>query len=383
MKLLIHHHTKAYVDNKGIWLQSFIGSWVSELSKYFNEIGLLINVNDVKEKAHDYLINNDNVVVHNYGIHNYTSKKKLNENIINTCREVSLEYDVLLIRGITPKQKIIFDNCKINKKVFLLVGSISNSKPLIKFNKTDILVWVLYWVRINELKNIAKKSRVIANSKGVVDELFNLFQIKASYVPTNTISKNQFIPFAEKTIKKPIQVLFCGRVTEDKGIEELITAISIINAKGYNANLDIVGNCSSIYKTNLQLKISNLKLLSKVKFYGFVAFGDELLQFYKSSDIYVLPSWHEGFPHSIWEAAASCTPVITTAVGGIPSILNDEDVLFCKVKEPSDLANCIIKVFSNPIENKARVKSLHRLAQNYSSEKCAQIMYNTISGNEA
>jgi glycosyltransferase involved in cell wall biosynthesis len=382
MKLLIHHHTQAYVDDKGIWLQSFIGSWICELSKYFNKIGLLIKVNDVKGKAHDFLINNQNVVVHNYGIQNCNSRKELNKKIINTCKEVSLEYDILLIRGITPKQKIVFDNCKINKKAFLLVGSITNSKPILKLNKISIIVWGLYWVRMNQLKKIAKASQVLANSKGIVDELFNLFQIKASFVPTNTISNTDFLPVKEKTISKPINILFCGRVREDKGIEELIKSLSIINNKQYSAKLDIVGDYSEHYKSKLKMLIAKLDLSSSVIFHGFVAFGNELFKFYKASDIYVLPSWHEGFPHSIWEAAANCTPVITTPVGGIPSVLGNKDVLFCKVKDPENIAKCIIQTFEYPIKTNARIKSLHSLAQNYSSEKCAQIMFNTISGNE-
>ena len=383
MKLLIHHHTQAYIDDNGIWLQSFIGSWINELSQYFTKIGLLIKVNDVREKEHDYLINNDSIVIHNYGIQNCSSRRKLNKKIIKVCKEISLDYDVLLIRGITPKQKIVFDYCQINKKVFLLVGSINDSKPLLIFNKISFIVWVLYWVRIYELKNIAKTSQILANSKGVVSELFNLFEITASFVPTNTISNAQFLPITEKIINKPINILFCGRVRQDKGIEELIEALAIVNLKDFSVTLDIVGHCSELYRNKLEILISNLKLSSNVTFHGFVTFGDELLHFYRTSDIYILPSWHEGFPHSIWEAAASCTPVITTPVGGISSTLSQEEVLFCKVKDPKYLANCIIKTFKDPLETKARVKSLYHLAQNYSSEKCAQITFNTISTNES
>ena len=42
VRLLIHHHAVAFQDSKGIWLQSFIAEWVIHLSKYFEEIGLLL-----------------------------------------------------------------------------------------------------------------------------------------------------------------------------------------------------------------------------------------------------------------------------------------------------------------------------------------------------
>lgn len=379
MKLLIHHHTRAYVDEKGIWLQSFIGSWVRELSKYFSEIGLLINVSNTKMETQDYLVSENNVVAHNY---NCKSRRDLNKNIITTCRNLSFKYDILIIRGITPKQKIVFDNCRVNRKAFLLVGSIKNSKPVLKINKRRIIEWFLYWVRIYQLKKIAKSSKIYANSKAAVDELFNFLNINASVIPTNTISNTDFIPFQQKKISSPINLLFCGRVREDKGIEELIKALSLVLAQGYFAKLEIVGDCSKSYKDKLKTLIENLELSSNVTFRGFVEFGDKLFDFYKGSDIYILPSWHEGFPHSIWEAAANCIPVITTSVGGIPSILGRKHVLFCRVKNSKSIADCIIQTIEDPVATCARLESLYSLAQNYSSERCAEIMYNIVSGSD-
>lgn len=380
MKLLIHHHTRAYVDENGIWLQSFIGSWVSELSKYFSEIGLLINVSNTKIETQDYLVAKNNVVAHKYNDYNCNSRRKLNKKIITACRKISFKYDILIIRGMTPKQKIVFDNCRVNTKVFLLVGSIKNSKPVLKINKRRIIEWFLYWVRIYQLKKIAKSSRIYANSKAAVDELFNLLNIKASIIPTNTLSNTDFIPFKQKKISSPINLLFCGRVREDKGIEDLIRALPLVLGQGYFVKLEIVGDCSKSYKDKLKALIENLELSSNVTFSGFVEFGDKLFDCYQASDIYVLPSWHEGFPHSIWEAAANCIPVITTSVGGIPSILESKHVLFCRVKSSKDIADCIIQTIENPVATCARLESLHSLAQNYSSERCAEIMYNTVSG---
>ena len=51
-------------------------------------------------------------------------------------------------------------------------------------------------------------------------------------------------------------------------------------------------------------------------------------QHLKNSSILVLPSYHEGFSHIIWEAAVMKVPVIVTDVGGIKSLITGNDAYF-------------------------------------------------------
>lgn len=379
MKILIHHHTKPCLSNKGIHVQSFIGSWISELSNYFTQIGLLMQTDHELKKEHDFLLSNDNIVLHDYKEINTPSFFQRNQYLINVCKEISYKYDVLLIRGITPKQKIIYDNCDIKKKYFLMVGSLNDSRPRLKINKTGLIVWFLYWSRRRELKNIAKGAQLFSNSKGVVKELQEIFKTEAIFTPTNTINSKDFIPFKDFYPTKKIRVLFCGRVVKEKGIEELLIAIEAVRSKGLDVMIDIVGKCPPEYEPKLFNLLKQLKVpSSKINFHGFIPFGEKLLEFYRNSDIYILPSWHEGFPHSIWEAAASCTPVIVSPVGGIPSLITNQDVLFCKLKDSNSIAECIIKIINNPRTTNEQIRSLYKLAFTYNSNKCAQLMFNEI-----
>jgi len=143
----------------------------------------------------------------------------------------------------------------------------------------------------------------------------------------NTI--RPMIPFTEKdivfdrvyNINQSSKILFLGRIAYDKGIEELLNAASLLKKTGYRFVLDIVGNGKFI--ENAKQITSNLNLSDTVKFHGPVYDIKEIKEFYSNADIYILPTYHEGFPRTLYEAMIFGTPIITTLVGGISSLMRD------------------------------------------------------------
>jgi len=379
-RILIHHHAVAFVENERIWIQSFIGVWVQELSHHFDEIGLLLQVSSSKRKEQDYAIISQNVKVHNLNPSYQLHLVSRNRYIRQICKTVSPLYDILLIRGITPRQKLVFDNCAIGHKCFLLVGSLIDSKPVIHLNKVSLITWLLSRLRWKELHTISKSAHMFANSPAIVQEISDILRVQAGFMPTNTISKRDFKPFVIKTIEKSAKLLFCGRVVKEKGIEELIDAVRELRDIDIQVSLEVIGSIMEDYKIYISNKIAKLNLGSQIRVHGFIPFGEDLLEFFRDSDIYVLPSWHEGFPHSIWEAAATCTPVIITPVGGIPGIVNRDHVLFCNVRNSEVLAETILECLTNTTATKNRIKSLYQLALNYTIEDCAETTFSLLTG---
>ena len=153
------------------------------------------------------------------------------------------------------------------------------------------------------------------------------------------------IPFTEKDIvekrnykaKEKYQVLYLGRIAFDKGIEELLNAVKILNEKNYSFELNIVGNGEFLDEAK---KIANnLRINDIVSFRG-TAFEAELIKsYYLSSDIYILPTYHEGFPRTLYEAMIFGTPIITTFVGGISSLMVDGDN--CKEIKPKSIDSIV------------------------------------------
>lgn len=374
INLLIHHHSFAFIENDKIWMQSFIGIWIEDLSNYFNQIGLLMQVSKTRRPEQDYQVKSQNIIIYNTNLEKTQSYLQKKLYIKKLCREISANYQVLLIRGITPRQGVVHNNCRVKKKYFFLVGSLNDSRPKMKFDRLSLIIWILYWIRRVEIKRISKDAQMLSNSPATVDEISKVLKVKAWFVPTNSIRDADVKPLTLRSVSKAPKLLFCGRIVRDKGIIELIESLKLLNEAGYNPRLDIVGVAQAGFMIKLNNLISRIQVKDQVIFHGFVPFGKELLSFYQESDIYVLPSWHEGFPHSIWEAAVTCTPVITTAVGGIPGLLTHEHVIFCEKQNPESIANSIIYCINNKSALQAKVINLHKLVSVYTADKCAKIM---------
>ena len=145
-------------------------------------------------------------------------------------------------------------------------------------------------------------------------------------------------------------ILSVGRLIDWKGTKYLITAMKEIIKKIPNAKLVIGGIGPE--KENLEKLTEELKLKNNVIFTGYIEDID-LLKYYASSDIFVLPSINlnghtETLGVVLLEAMACGTPVIGSNVGGIPDIIKDGyNGFLVSEKSPEDLADKIIELLSN------------------------------------
>lgn len=116
--------------------------------------------------------------------------------------------------------------------------------------------------------------------------------------------------------------LFLCRIEKDKGIDELLEAISNLSERGVkNYHFTVVGGGG--YLETVKRKIQSLKLSPYISLEGAVKDENKKKDYYQKADIYILPTYHEGFPRTLYEAMVYGTPIITTFVGGIPSLMVD------------------------------------------------------------
>jgi rhamnosyl/mannosyltransferase len=162
---------------------------------------------------------------------------------------------------------------------------------------------------------------------------------------------------AEKyfTEKKPRantvpHLLFVGRLVAAKNLALLIEAVSLMQTRVF---LDIVGEGElrkSIEDLIQQYELQNVKLHGKKT-------GKELIEFYKSADIFVLPSLKEGFSLSMLEALAAGLPVVVSDSPEIRQILGECGVF---IQDPTAINYA--KALDELLSNKDRLRRLMTLS---------------------
>lgn len=134
-------------------------------------------------------------------------------------------------------------------------------------------------------------------------------------------------------------VLFLGRLERDKGIEDLLDAVSLMQLNNTQIKLILAGSGDSEYVDYLKSKVEDLLL--DVDFLGWVD-GKEKTRALIDADVFVLPSHREVLPISLLEAMASGLASVATRVGAVPEVIEDGvNGLLCDVGDIESLATSL------------------------------------------
>jgi len=110
-----------------------------------------------------------------------------------------------------------------------------------------------------------------------------------------------------------------------KGTDVLIEALSLCVNRGVDACLVVVGDGK--YKEELAELAKRLGVGKRVEFTGAIPGGERVFAELDRADLFILPSRQEGLPRAMLEAMARALPCIGSAVGGIPELLEEEDLV--------------------------------------------------------
>jgi len=117
---------------------------------------------------------------------------------------------------------------------------------------------------------------------------------------------------------RPLRLLFVGRLEAEKGTPELIEAAGLLQQRGMDFELTLVGG--GPLHAELSRRFSP-EPPQPIKVMGAVGDSGVLMRAYEEADLFILPTYHEGFPRVLYEAMIKSAVVITTMVGGIPSLM--------------------------------------------------------------
>ncbi len=161
-------------------------------------------------------------------------------------------------------------------------------------------------------------------------------------------------------------VSLVSRMLWNKGVDEFVEAARILRGRGLQARFQLVGdpdpgNTSSVPKNTLE----QWDALGYVEYMGYRA---DIPMILKRSHIVCLPSYREGLPKSLLEAASAGRPIVTTDVPGTREIVRDGvNGLLVPVKDANRLADALQRLIENKEERVRMGKTGRRLAEKYFS----------------
>ena len=195
--------------------------------------------------------------------------------------------------------------------------------------------------------------------KGVIKNK-NVSIIKGSGVDTNFFKKSKN--------KKIYDLIFHSRILKDKGITEIINALKKLQKKKIFLSTLILGNPDP--KNFSSVNIEELKNWDESKIIIWKPRVANVLPYLQKSRIAILPSYREGLPKSLLEAASCELPLISTNVPGCREICLDKfNGFLVKPKDSKSLANAIEKlVFNQGLIDKFGRNGRSHVIKNFANE---------------
>lgn len=158
----------------------------------------------------------------------------------------------------------------------------------------------------------------------------------ADLLPGSGIDLKKFQP-SEFKRNESFTFLLISRLITDKGILEYIEAVKKLKNKGVAARFQLLGAKDPDHRRGIKLPVIDEWIKSNTIEY--LGTTDDVRQFINQADCIVLPSYREGTPRTLLEAASSSKPIVATDVPGCHHVVeNNYNGLLCKLKNADDLA---------------------------------------------
>lgn len=175
--------------------------------------------------------------------------------------------------------------------------------------------------------------QVLFNEAGLVR------QGVSSLVPGSGLNLDHYVPTpANRAAQRPFRFLLVARMLKDKGIEEYAEAARLLHQQGQRVEFLLLGATGAGNPNAVPAeKLAEWEASGILSYLGKT---DDVRPYLSDADCIVLPSYREGVPRSLLEAAAMARPIIATDVVGCRDVVDDGlNGMLCEEKNATALAD--------------------------------------------
>ena len=146
----------------------------------------------------------------------------------------------------------------------------------------------------------------------------------------------------------PVNLLFLSNLIPSKGVYVLLDACRILKDKGLDFQCNFVGGeTKEIDRARFEAEVQRRGLERMVRYEG-PKYGEEKEKYWRSSDVFVQPTFEDCFPLTIVEAMQHGLPVVSTTEGAVPDMVADGvNGFVCERKDVSGLAGALERLITD------------------------------------
>ena len=148
-----------------------------------------------------------------------------------------------------------------------------------------------------------------------------------------------------------------ARLTDQKGVGDFLSALALLRERT-DWSAVVVGD--GPLRAGLEAQARELGLADRCRFAGV---RTDLADVLGALELLSVPSWSEGLPYLVLEAMLTATPIVATAVGGIPEVITDGvHGTLVPPRDPPRLAEALGRVLDDPARARALAEAARRHA---------------------
>jgi glycosyltransferase involved in cell wall biosynthesis len=190
--------------------------------------------------------------------------------------------------------------------------------------------------------------RVVANSRFSEAELTRAVPRLAGrcVVVRNGVDGPPTVPATRQALAPPVRLLYIGRISERKGIHDVIQAVAALHGRGLDVRLDVVGSVVPGHERverDALARASSGGVADRVVFHGFDA---DIWRHLADADVLIVPSrLPEPFGNTAIEGVLAARPVIASRTGGLVEAVEGLDsTVSVPPGDPTALADAVMAV---------------------------------------